>query len=134
MTRNLTLVALGCLILASCGTPREQCISRNTREYRAVTSLLSEVEGNLARGYAWDERTVWRTEFDTCRDVVRDKDGNARVIHRGCWRDVADTERFRVPIDPAAERRKAENLRERLTALTPAAEAAVRACSAAHPE
>lgn len=134
MTRNLTLAALGCLMLASCGTPQEQCVSRNTREYRTVANLLQEVEGNLARGYAWEERTVWRPEFDTCSHVVRDKDGNAHIIRRGCWRDVAETERYRVPIDPAVERRKAEGLRLRLTELTPGAEAAVRACRSAYPE
>ncbi|SEH66520.1 hypothetical protein [Paracoccus alkenifer] len=134
MTRNLTLAALGCLMLVSCGTPQEQCITRNTREYRTVANLLTEVEGNLARGYAWEERTVWRPEFGQCRYVVRDKDGNPHVAYRGCWRDAPETERYRVPIDPSVETRKAESLRERLKALTPGAEAAVRACRAAHPE
>ena len=134
MTRNLTLAALACLMLASCGTRQEQCVSRNTREYRTVANLLNEVEGNLARGYAWEERTVWRPQFDRCSYVVRDRDGNRHVAYRGCWRDVPETERYRVPIDPAAERRKADSLRERLTALTPAAEAALRACRAAYPE
>lgn len=134
MTRNLTLALVGCLTLTACGTPQEQCISRNTTEYRAVTRLLDEVQANLARGYAWQEREITRTEWRDCPVVVRDKDGKTRWIDRPCLRDVTDIERYRVAIDPAAERRKAENLRQRQAALRAGAEAAVRACRAAYPE
>ena len=134
MSRNLTLTALACLALAACGTPQEQCISRNTDEYRTVSRLLAEVEGNLARGYAWDERVVTRTDFDFCPTLVRDLDGEDVLVHRSCWRDVADTEVFRVPIDPVIEQRKADNLRSRLAALRPDAERAVQACRAAYPQ
>ena len=132
--RNLTLTALACLTLAACGTPQQQCVAQNTREYRAVSRLLSEVEANLARGYAWEERTVTRAEWDDCPYRVRDRDGNRRIGYRPCLRDVSDTERYRVAIDPAAEQRKAANLRERGAALSVRAEAALRACRAAHPE
>ena len=108
MSRNLTLTALACLALAACGTPQEQCISRNTDEYRTVARLLAQVEGNLARGYAWDERVVTRTDFDFCPTLVRDLDGEDVLVHRSCWRDVADTEVFRVPIDPVIEQRRPE--------------------------
>ena len=64
MTRNIALGLLPVLILAACGTPQERCISRNTSEYRTVARLLSEVEANLARGYAWEEREYMRTEWD----------------------------------------------------------------------
>lgn len=134
MTRNLTLTALACLTLAACGTPQQQCIAQNTREYRVVSNLLAEVEGNLARGYAWQERTVTRTEWDDCPYTLRDKDGNRRIGYRPCLRDVSDTERYRVPIDPAAETRKADNLRARKAALQSRADEVVRACRAAHPE
>lgn len=134
MSRNLTLTALACLALTACGTPQEQCISRNTDEYRTVSRLLAQVEGNLARGYAWDERVVTRTEFDTCPTVIRNRDGDRVVVPRTCWRDVADTQRFRVPIDPVVERRKAANLRARLADLRPQADRAVAACRAAYPE
>ena len=134
MSRNLTLTALACLALVACGTPQEQCIARNTDEYRTVSRLLAEVEGNLARGYAWDERVVTRTEFDTCPTIRRNRDGDRVLVHRSCWRDVADTERFRVPIDPVVEQRKAQNLRGRLDALRLNAERAVQACRAAYPE
>lgn len=132
--RNLTLTALACLMLAACGTPQQQCISQNTREYRVVSNLLAEVQGNLVRGYAWEERSVTRTEWDDCPFRLRDKDGNQQIGYRPCLRDVTDTERYRVPIDPAAETRKAANLAERKAALQSRADAAVKACRAAYPE
>ena len=134
--RPLRLAAVPVLlaVLASCGTPQEQCIARNTREIRTLSNLLREVEGNLARGYAWDERPVTSTEWRECRDVVRGKDGRTRVIGRPCLRDVTEMERFRVPIDPASEARKRDGLRARIKAMTPQADAALKACRAAYPE
>ena len=133
MTRTLAIL-LPLALLAGCGTEQERCIRGNTREYRVLSELLAETEANLARGYAWEEREVSRTELDYCSDVVRDKDGNARIIQRSCWRNVIDTERYRVPIDPAAERRSRDYLAEKLKAETVRAEAAVRQCKAAYPE
>ena len=120
--------------LAACGTPQQQCIGRQTAELREVSALLAEVEGNRARGYAWDERQVRDTVFDTCRALVPGPDGQPVLRERPCWRDVSTTERFRVPIDPAAEARKADGLRARQAALSRSAEAGVRACKAAYPE
>lgn len=135
MPRNtmLALFALP-LALAACGTPQERCISQNTREYRTVSNLLAEVEANLARGYAWEERQVVRDRLTQCRDVYRDKDGNRHATYVPCWRDYVDTERYRVPIDPAAETRKRDNLAARQKALSGQASAYVEACKKAFPE
>ena len=135
MRRN-TVIALSALLplLAACGTPQEQCISRNTSEYRAVSSLLAQVEGNLARGYAWGEREITREHLTQCRDYVRDRDGNVRQILTPCYRSYTDTQQFRVPIDPAAETRKRDNLAKRRDSLARSAQAAVSACRAAYPE
>ncbi|CAM3074220.1 hypothetical protein PANO111632_01530 [Paracoccus nototheniae] len=134
MRRNTALALCLALPLAACGTPQERCIDRNTSEYRTVSSLLAEVEGNLSRGYAWEERQVVRTRFEQCRRVYRDRNGQQHVTTYGCWRDVVDNERYRVPIDPAAETRKRDGLVERQAALTRGANAAVAACRAAYPE
>jgi hypothetical protein len=134
MRRNTALALIAALSLAACGTPQDRCISRNTSEYRTVSALLAEVEGNLARGYAWEERQIVRTRFDQCRRVYRDRDGNTHVESYGCWRDYVDNERYRVPIDPVAEARKRDGLAERQAALSGRAEAAVAACRAAYPE
>lgn len=135
MRRN-TALALSLalpLALAACGTPQDRCISRNTSEYRTISALLAEVEGNLSRGYAWDERQVVRSRYTQCERVTRDSEGRAVVSTYGCWRDVAETERFRVPIDPAAETRKRDGLASRQAALEQRATAVVAACRAAYP-
>ncbi|TKW68560.1 MAG: hypothetical protein DI616_00750 [Paracoccus denitrificans] len=133
MTRKLALL-LPLAFLAGCGTEQERCIRGNTREYRALSSLLEETEANLARGYAWETREVSRVEYDYCPEVVRNREGEARIVQRGCWRDVIDTERYRVPIDPAAERRSRDYLVEKLKTETARAEAVVRQCKATYPE
>lgn len=134
MTRNITLALLPLLALTACGTPQEQCIQRNTSEYRTVSALLADVEGNLARGYAWDERQVRGTEWADCRQIIRNKDGERVVRYRPCLRDTVETERFRVPIDPASEQRKRDNLSARKVELSRSANAVIAACRAAYPE
>lgn len=136
MSRNTALATLFALplLVAACGTPQERCISQNTSEYRTVSRLLAEVEGNLARGYAWEERQIVRTRLTTCSRVIRDRKGNAHVVNDSCWRDYVDVERYRVPIDPASEQRKRDNLADRQNALEDRATAVVRACKAAYPE
>ncbi|TBN41198.1 hypothetical protein EYE42_07430 [Paracoccus subflavus] len=136
MPRNTTLAAavLLPLLVAACGTPQDRCISRNTGEYRTVSGLLAEVEGNLARGYAWEERQVIRDRLTQCRAYARDRDGRVVATYEPCWRDYVDVERYRVPIDPAAEQRKRDNLAARQAALAGQAKAVVQACQAAFPE
>jgi hypothetical protein len=134
MARNIAFLLVTATLVASCGTPQEQCIRRGTDEYRTINRLLAEVEGNLARGYAWEERVITRTELDECPTIVRTKDGERQIVYRSCFRDVTDTERYRVPIDPLVETRKRDNLIARKAALTPAARAAVDACKAEFPE
>lgn len=134
MSRNIALGFLPLLIVAACGTPQERCISRNTNEYRAVSRLLAEVEGNLSRGYAWEERQTVRSEWDQCYYRRFDGDRGWLTSSRPCLREVVDTERYRVPIDPAAETRKRDNLAARKQQLTSSARSAVAACKSAYPE
>lgn len=133
MIRKLSIL-LPLLALTACGTEQERCIRGNTQEYRVLSGLLAETEANLSRGYAWEEREVRRTELDFCPQVVRDKDGEAHIVQRSCWRRVTDTERYRVPIDPAAEMRSRDYLREKLETETARAEQVVRQCKGAYPE
>lgn len=134
MSRNIIITLPLIAALAACGTPQEQCIRKNTKELRVVSDLLAEVEGNLARGYAWQERSVTRTEWVTCRDVVPDKDGEPIVVTRACLRDISDTEHYRVAIDPAPETRKRDNLAAQKKRLEKQAAAAISACKKAYPE
>ena len=55
------------VFLAACATPREQCIDDVTRNTRVLSSLINETRGNLARGYALEERQDVRTVRGTCR-------------------------------------------------------------------
>lgn len=135
MPRNIPLVLLaGIVTLSACGTPQERCIRRETSEYRAVNELLAETRANLARGYAWAERDVVSWEMDFCQRPVRRHNGRHDWVTYPCDRQVVDTVRYRVPIDPASEERKRDYLAERLKALRASAEASVRACKAAYPE
>ncbi|WBU65114.1 hypothetical protein [Paracoccus aerodenitrificans] len=121
-------------LLAACGTPQERCIRGNTGEYRVLSNLLAETNANLARGYAWREREVYRSRLDLCRRAIRDGDGEVRFVTYSCWRDVVDVERYRVPIDPAAEQRKRDYLSAKLETETARAEEVVRQCRARYPE
>lgn len=134
MRRNTALALTIPLLLAACGTPQDRCIARNTTEFRSVNALLAEVEGNLARGYAWGERQVVRPRLTRCDTVTRDREGRAVITSHSCWRDEIDVERYRIPIDPAAEARKRDGLAERRAALASGANRAVAACRAAYPE
>lgn len=135
MTRNSAIALILTLpLLAACGTPQERCISRHTGEYRNVSRLLAEVEGNLARGYAWEERQVVRDRLTHCRSYERGRDGKVYPVVVPCWRDYVDTQRYRVPIDPAVETRKRDNLAAKKAQLSGQAAAYVQACQAAFPE
>lgn len=136
MPRNTTtaLILALPLLLAACQTPQEACISRNTSEYRTVSSLLAEVEGNLSRGYAWDERQVTRERLTQCQTVTTDREGKPVVTNYSCWRDYTETQRFRVPIDPVAEARKRDGLVARRNVLSASANRAIAACRAAYPD
>lgn len=137
MPRNIAFPAItlsALLALTACGTPQQQCIRKHTSEYRNISQLLAETEGNLARGYAWEERIVTRTRWTECRDLGRDKDGKTIIRYRSCLRDYTDTERYRVAIDPLVEQRKRDNLAAKKRELEPRAAATVRACREAFPE
>lgn len=125
----------GLLALAACGTPQEQCINRETRELRRLEGMLSEVEGNISRGYAYEEYEVPMTRWEQC-GIDRITRGNGTVIERPrmCLEDYSVTRTREVPIDPVSETRKRNGLRAKIQQLTPGANAAVRACRAAYPE
>lgn len=123
------------ILLAACGTPQERCIDRATREVRAVEQLLAEVEGNLARGYAWEEKSVTRVRWEVCgyRQIQR-ADGTIVTLPDRCMQPYTDTIRSRVAIDPESEKRKRDALIAKRRALLPQAEANIAACKATYPQ
>jgi len=125
------------LLLAGCGTPREQCIDRATRELATVGALIAESRANLRRGYAYQSVTVSRPDWRICDWIVPPPRPDGTPVParpRYCLETVTDTVPRPVPIDPVAEQRKLDNLLARRKVLNRDAAAAVEACKAAYPE
>ena len=129
-------------LLAACGTPQEQCIARNTRELAKVQRLAAEVQGNLARGYAYETEVITVPRWVRCDmpPPPPPPGGDPNLPPppppppRMCLDDVQETIRREVPIDPAAEQRKLDGLLARVAELQRAAEPAIAACRAQYPE
>ncbi len=124
------------VILAACGTPQQQCINRETRDLRVVERLISETQGNLDRGYGFEEVTVFTTEYVDCTPQVVVPEGAPvpEVQQRLCLDEVPETVRRPVAIDLVAEQRKLDGLVDRRQALLGRAEQVIAACKAAYPE
>jgi hypothetical protein len=131
--RRIVILSL-CLFLAACGTPQEQCINRETRDLRVVNRLIAETQGNLARGYAFEEYTVYTTDFVPCGYLPDDGNPATRREIRFCRDRVPETERRPVAIDLAAEQRKLDSLLAKRRDLEGRAAQVVEACKAAYPE
>jgi hypothetical protein len=129
--KRLILIAL--TALAACGTPQEQCISRNTRDLRTVDRLITETEGNLQRGYALETVTRWEEYWDTCLDRVV-VNGQVTVQPRTCRRERSFTEERPRAIDLQAEARKLDGLKVKRRDLARQAEPLIAQCKAEFPE
>ena len=121
-------------LLAACGTPQERCIRNATNELRIIDDLISEVQANLTRGYAYETYEITRTRWEICGYYEYESDGEIRSRPRYCLDDVSDTVRRRVAIDPQAEQRKLEGLQSRRQPLARRTAAAVAACRQQFPE
>ena len=132
--RALILAPL--LILAACGTPQQQCINRETRDLRVVERLIGETQGNLDRGYGYEDVTVLTTEYVDCTPRVITPEGQPvpPVEPRLCLDEVPETVRRPVALDLGAEQRKLASLQERRAALLGRADQVIAACKAAYPE
>ena len=129
--RRLLLPAL--LILTACGTPQEQCINRNTRDLRTIEKLVAETQGNITRGYAIEEYTVYVPVWQVCGvQPSDDPEKPARPYY--CFDDEAETRTRPKAIDLRAESAKLESLLERRDQLARAAEPVIAQCKARYPE
>jgi len=124
------LFMLPLVFLAACATPREQCIDDVTRNTRVLSSLINETRGNLARGYALEERQDVRTVRGTCRG--RNEEGELFTF--SCPETQTFTTTVPVAIDLNAERAKLASLEERFVQTQAASNQAVAQCIAVHPE
>ena len=133
------MALLGLALLAGCGTPQEQCVNRSTREIRTLQKLLDEVNGNLARGYAWEEYETIEHRWVECRvqpaPPPPGADGQpVKVRPKMCFVPETVSHTRRVPIDPVSEMNKRDGLVAKIKELTPQAEANIAACKVAYPE
>ena len=123
-----------CMALAACATPQEACIGQATRELRTLDGLLAEVQANLDRGYALEERTRWRMDWRICEAAVAATADTPAVPAKWCWVREPYTVTDRVPIDPEAERRKLAGLKAHRAREFQRAQTAVAECRVLYPE
>lgn len=124
------LILLPLVALAACATPREQCISDVTRDTKVLSHLINETRGNLARGYALDERQDVRTIRSTCRG----RTPSHEVFTYSCDKTQTFDTTVPVALDLNAEQAKLESLEERFAQSQANSNQAVAQCIAVHPE
>ena len=138
MRLSLPLLPLS-VALVACGTPQEQCIARETRDLRVVDRLILETEGNLKRGYAFEEITISRTVWVRCEPIIVPPpiDGTPvppLAAPRLCLDDDEETITRPKAIDLAAERSKLSGLKAKRKEQSVAASRSIAACQKAYPE
>jgi hypothetical protein len=113
-----------CAALAACATPRAQCDAGATRDLRIIEGLITETEGNIARGFAIARETDVRPTLEVCvaGDLVSLCSVNETFVRE---RPLA--------IDRSEERRKLTSLRERRAELQGPTRAALAQCAAQFP-
>ncbi|MBQ2262589.1 MAG: hypothetical protein II336_14620 [Loktanella sp.] len=124
------LIILPLLALAACATPREQCINQATRDLRVLNNLVTETQGNLARGYALAEEQQVRTVRKTCRG--QNSDGS--TFRYRCDETETYTTTRPVAIDLNVEQAKMNSLIQRQQQQRAASDQVVLQCIAIHPE
>ena len=109
----MRLVPFLLALLAACTQYPANCDRRALQELRTVNRLIEETRRNLARGYAYElEDYGYRAGLVVCT-------GGEGV--RFCTGNDVRPRRRPVAIDPAAEQRKLDLLRERRERLSAAA-------------
>jgi hypothetical protein len=120
------------LALAACGTPQEQCINKATRDMRVVDRLITETQGNLQRGYGFEEVTVYRDRWVNCTPAPTEATPSPEP--KMCLDEVSDTERRPVALDLRAEAVKLQGLQEKRAQQAKAATKLIKECKAQYPE
>ncbi len=118
------------LALAACATPRESCIASATQQGRVIDALIAETRGNLARGYALEERQDLRTVRRLCEYEAAD----GTEYRRFCNQTTTVSTTVPVTVDLEEERTKLDQLLLRQSRLDEAEQAAVAQCVARYLE
>lgn len=125
------------VLLAACGTPQERCIARETRDARVLERLITESQGNLARGYALEEVVTYRDRWVRCpvaRPVAVEGEPAPPPPPQMCLDEVRETSTRPKAIDLRAEAAKLASMQEKRTALMRAAGPGIAQCRAQYPE
>ena len=128
-----------CAALVACGTPQELCIARETRDLRVVDRLIAETDGNLNRGFAYEDVVISRTVWVNCEPwpappPVEGGPPPPPASPRLCLEDRDTTVTRPVAIDVAAETSKLGGLKAKRKQLAAAGERSIAACRKAYPE
>lgn len=121
-----------CLILSACGTPQEQCIRAGTADLRQVDRLITEVEGNIQRGFGYRTVTFQTLEWVDCTPAP--VAGQPAPAPQRCAVPMTETRREAVALDMTAERRKLVDLQAKKAELDRAAVSLAAECRAKFPE
>lgn len=114
------------ILLVACATPQQQCIARETAEYRSVSAQITSLEETLARGYALHRQSVPIVETRTCQT----KDGQLYP----CQRTRLHMIETPVAVDLKDIRTKLKRLRAQQAKMAPSVASATAACKLAYPE
>lgn len=131
-TSNLTISLPVLALLAACATPQERCINQATRDMEVVDQLIAEIEGNLQRGFALQEETTYRTEFEDC--TPNPTKANPKPASQMCPVQVPITTTRPVAVDLSAESAKLASLQKKRDQQGKVAAAAIQQCRANFPE
>ena len=108
------------LPLAGCSTPLEQCVSRSTKDLRAIEDLISVTQTNIERGYALEADSRTSVGLQLCT--------SPSANFHFCTATQSNLKQNPVAIDVSAEKRKLAELKSRRAVLKRQSDLAVRAC------
>lgn len=114
---------IGLIIALAACTPHEQCVARHTKEIRTIDDLIAKTAGNIARGYALEDRSQFQAGLALCTN----HSNNIQF----CTGHNTSPPRKPVAIDLAAETRKLAQLKAKRAKLRNSPEAQIAACEAA---
>ena len=129
---RFVLAALPIALLASCGTPQQQCINAATKDLRTVEKLIKVVQGNIDRGYAYATSIRTIPQFVDC--TPHPTQNNPDPEGQMCLVQSAQTFQVPVAIDIKAEERKLARLQARRKLLVKQSQSAIAVCQATYPK
>ncbi len=119
------------LAVAGCSSPRERCISGSKRDYQNLLSLISEAEGNIARGYAVFTQTVPVTTTGVC---TRKNPYTLALETYPCPQTNYQKTSTPVAIDVKEERSKLQRYQKSLPQYRARLDSAIMQCREIYPE